>query len=180
MRKRSRYIVNAYAQVWPRSVFDIKAAGRLAQDVRDALRDPGVYVLYREDEPYYVGKTSRALFDRLWNHANQPADRYYNFWNFFSVFAVAGRTHRDEVEGILIAAMPTSNSASPRFRRIELPARVGRLLKRRREIIEDAFSARRLTSTSGRLQRPRARRLQNEIRRAVEAVLGISTASADS
>jgi len=137
MAKRSRYIVNAYARVWPRDVFDIKAAGKLAKDVREALGDPGVYVLYRDDEPYYVGKTSRALFDRLWNHANQPADRYYNFWNFFSVFTVAGKKHRDEVEGILIAAMPTANSASPRFRRIELPARVGRLLKRRREIIEE-------------------------------------------
>jgi hypothetical protein len=141
MRRHSPYIVNAYAQVWPRTVFDIKAAGKLAKDVREALCDPGVYVLFREDQPYYVGKTSRALFDRLWNHANQPADRYYNFWNFFSVFAVAGKKHRDEVEGILIAAMPTANSASPRFPRIELPARVGRLLKRRREIVESPFPA---------------------------------------
>ena len=149
MPKRSRYIVNAYARVWPRDVFDIKAAGKLAKDVREALGDPGVYVLYRDDEPYYVGKTSRALFDRLWNHANQPADRYYNFWNFFSVFAVAGKKHRDEVEGILIAAMPTANSASPRFpRRIELPARVGRLLKRRREIIEELPRATELPTKS--------------------------------
>jgi hypothetical protein len=41
------------------------------------------------------------------------------------------------VEGILIAAMPTSNNSSPRFPRIELQARIGRLLKRRREIIEE-------------------------------------------
>ena len=137
MRRRSRYIVDAYARAWPRSVFDIKAAGKLALDVRTALGAPGVYVLYRDDAPYYIGKTSRALFDRLWNHANQPGDRYYNFWNFFSVFTVAKKGHRDEVEGILIAAMPTANNASPHFSRIELPARIGRLLKRRREIIEE-------------------------------------------
>ena len=137
MPTRARSIVNAYARMWPRDVFDIKAAGKLAKDIREALRDPGVYVLYRNDAPYYVGKTGRPLFDRLWNHANQPGDRYYNFWNFFSVFAVAGKKHRDDVEGILIAAMPTANSASPRFPRIELPTRVGRLLKRQREIIEE-------------------------------------------
>src|SRR5258708_7426253 len=132
MRKQSPYIVDGYAQVWPRSVFDIKAAGKLAHEVRDALHSPGAYILYRDDETYYVGKTSRALFDRLWNHANQPADRYYNFWNFFSVFAVPGKKHRDEVEGVLIAAMPTANSASPKFKRIPLPARIGTLLKRQR------------------------------------------------
>ena len=135
MPKRTQYIVKGYAQVWPRDVFDIKAAGKLAPAIREALCDPGVYVLYRDDEPYYVGKTSRALFDRLWNHANQPGDRYYNFWNFFSVFAVAGSKHRDEVEGILIAAMPTANSSSPKFPRIELPAWIATLLRRRREII---------------------------------------------
>ena len=104
----------------------------------------------------FIGTMSRttsarlagALFDRLWNHANQPGDRYYNFWNFFSVFAVAGEKHWDEVEGILIAAMPTANSASPRFPRIELPARVGRLLKRRREIIEELPRALELRTTS--------------------------------
>jgi hypothetical protein len=148
MARRARYIVNGYAQVWPRAVFDIRTAGKLPRDVRQALGDPGVYVLYREDQPYYVGKTSGPLFNRIWNHANQPADRYYNFWNFFSVFAVVGRKHRDEVEGILIAAMPTNNSASPRFRRIPLPARVGTLLKRRREIVEDLLAARRRSGKS--------------------------------
>jgi hypothetical protein len=117
-------------------VFDIKAGGRLAKDIREALSDPGVYVLYRNDDPYYIGKTSRPLFDRIWAHANQPHDRYYNFWNFFSAFAVAQREHRDEVEGILIAAMPTANSSSPHIPRIDLPARIGRLLKNRREIKE--------------------------------------------
>jgi hypothetical protein len=131
----SRYIVQGYAHVWPRAVFDIRRTNRMLEgEVRLALKSPGVYVLYRDDEPYYVGKTRRALFDRLWNHANQPGDRYYNFWNFFSVFAVAGKKHRDEVEGILIAAMPTANSASPVFPRILLPARVGRLLQEQRVI----------------------------------------------
>jgi hypothetical protein len=70
----------------------------------------------------------------MWAHANRPGDRYYQFWNFFSAFSVPAKRHRDEVEGILMAAMPTAHSASQHLPRIELPARVGRLLRRRREI----------------------------------------------
>lgn len=120
--------------MWPREVFDIKESLRLSRDVREALAQVGVYVLYRNDHPYYVGKTSRPLFDRIWNHANQPHDRYYNFWNFFSAFAVPQKKHRDEVEGILIAAMPTANSSNPRFPQLKLPVRVGRLLRDQRVI----------------------------------------------
>ena len=134
-RRRSHAIVDGYTRTWPRRVFDIKEQGRLADDVREALREPGVYVLYRDDHPYYVGKTSRPLFNRIWAHANRPQDRYSNFWNFFSAFAIATKKHRDEVEGILIAAMPTTaNSSNPRFHRIKLPNRVGRLLRKDREL----------------------------------------------
>lgn len=135
MRRRARrYIVRGYAKMWPRGVFDIKEGNRLSLDVKAVLDTPGVYVLYRDDHPYYVGKTGRPLFDRICDHANQPHDRYYNFWNFFSAFTVPQKRHRDEVEGILIAAMPTANSSNPRFARLKLPARVGRLLRTQREI----------------------------------------------
>jgi len=134
-KQRSHAIVDGYTRTWPRPVFDIKEQGRLARDVKEALREPGVYVLYRDDHPYYVGKTGRPLFNRIWAHANRPHDRYYNFWNFFSAFAIATKKHRDEVEGILIAAMPTTaNSSNPHFRRIKLPIRVAHLLKKRREL----------------------------------------------
>jgi hypothetical protein len=37
----------------------------------------------------------------------------YNFWTHFSAFVVEDVAHRNELEGILIAAMPTANSATP-------------------------------------------------------------------
>jgi hypothetical protein len=37
--------------------------------------------------------------------------------------------HRDEVEGILIASMPTANSASPKIKRIPLPANVTKMMR---------------------------------------------------
>ena len=72
-------IVSAYAQMWPREVFDIREPKRrkFLGSIKKLLSQPGVYVLYRDDHPYYVGKTARPLFDRIWNHANQPKDKYY-------------------------------------------------------------------------------------------------------
>jgi hypothetical protein len=134
MKDRKRLIVGGYAKMWQREVFDIKEGTHLSRDLKEALAEPGVYVLYRSDRPYYVGKTSRALFHRIWNHANQPHDRYYNFWDFFSAFVVPQGKHRDEVEGILIAAMPTANSSNPRFRRLTLPASVRKTLRAKRTI----------------------------------------------
>lgn len=124
-------IVTGYAQMWPREVFDIrKGKNRIFQSVRDALGKPGVYVLYRDDHPYYIGKATNSLFNRIWAHANQPKERYYNFWNFFAAFAVTNKSHIDEVEGILIAAMPMAvNSANPRIARIDLPGDVAKKIR---------------------------------------------------
>ena len=92
------------------------------------LNKPGVYVLYRDDEPYYIGQADK-LRRRLWNHARRPESRYYHFWNFFSAFAVEDTAHRDELEGVLIASMPTANSAKPKLRRERMPKEVCDLLR---------------------------------------------------
>ncbi|MBI4739065.1 GIY-YIG nuclease family protein [Candidatus Woesearchaeota archaeon] len=127
-------VVTGYAKMWPREVFDIKEGKRLLDSIRQLLSEPGVYVLYRDDLPYYVGKTTKPLFNRIWAHANKPKDKYYNFWNFFSAFVVPHTDHISEVEGLLIAAMPTSNSANPKISRIDLPREVGQILHRLRRI----------------------------------------------
>jgi hypothetical protein len=118
-------VVKAAAQMWPRLVFDFDGKAT----VKECLREPGVYVLFRDDEPYYVGKTKNKLFTRIKSHATKTRDRYYHFWNYFSAYVVPNRKHRDEVEGILIASMPTANSASPKIKRIPLPANVTKMMK---------------------------------------------------
>jgi hypothetical protein len=118
--------------MWPREVFDIIEANRLLAKGFERLKHPGVYILYRDDHPYYVGKTKRSLFSRLHAHASISSDRYYNFWNYFSVFVVPDKSRVDEVEGILIASMPTANSAVPRIKQIRLPARVAKILREAR------------------------------------------------
>lgn len=134
MQAHERLIVTKYAKMWPREVFYVRSGNRFDRDVKQLLSQPGVYVLYRDDVPYYVGKASRRLFNRMRSHATNPKDKYYNFWNFFSAFVVPDRAHVSEVEGILIAAMPTDNSAVPRIKKIHIPKSVSRILRAQRAI----------------------------------------------
>ena len=106
--------------MWPREGFDRLVIGegggkgKLLARGLELIEEPGVYVLYREDIPYYIGQAA-TLRHRLWKHANEPGGRYNYFWNYFSVFVIEDPGLRNEVEGILIAAMPTANSATPKL-----------------------------------------------------------------
>lgn len=118
--------------MWPREVFHCfdKAHRR---EVLGALDEPGVYILYRDDIPYYVGKADNKLTVRLWQHANLPSHRHYNFWNFFSAFVIKDPTHRNAIEGILIAGMPTANSARPKLPRERIPYELKEMLQKMRQ-----------------------------------------------
>ncbi len=131
------HVITEYAQMWPREVYDIKQGKGPIESLRVALHDkPGVYVLYRDDHPYYVGKTKGSLWRRIRVHALNPKERYYNFWNFFSAYVVPNSHHIDEIEGVLITALATTaNSANPKIRRIPLPADIVKILKARKNIM---------------------------------------------
>jgi hypothetical protein len=99
--------------------------------IEQHLSTPGVYVLYRNDEPYYIGKTGKTLFKRLKQHALKPNTRYYNFWNYFSAFQIDEESERDKIEAILISAMPTANNSHPRtFHRKKLDRDAAKMLNR--------------------------------------------------
>jgi excinuclease UvrABC nuclease subunit len=129
-------IVTEYARMWPREVFyqlgaSSNGKGKKGKDVLSfkglgLVNEPGVYVLYRDGVPYYVGKATK-LRQRLWAHACSPAARYHNFWNHFSAFVVKTPALRNQVEAILIAAMPTANGAKPRIKRAPVPEVVTRM-----------------------------------------------------
>ncbi len=132
-------IVKGYVKMWPRELFNIhKGKGLLIRDPDlseelGILWEPGVYVLYRDEHPYYIGQASKKLFNRLHDHANKSTDTYFSFWNSFSAFAVP-KEHLNEVEAVLIAAVPTANSAKPKFKPVPLPKKIGRILAARRRI----------------------------------------------
>jgi len=129
-------------RMWPREVFDAMVdtdgGGKrlLARVLDEYLQKPGVYILYRDDVPYYIGQTVK-LRSRLLKHARDPNMRHYNFWNFFSAFVIPNRGHWDQVEAMLISAMPTANSAKPKLEREKLPPKVIELLRkiRRQRVI---------------------------------------------
>ncbi len=132
-------LVDRYARMWPREVFDYitsepgKRREYLAKDL-PILREPGVYVLHRDDVPYYIGKAGNWLWHRLYAHARRPGSQYNNFWNYFSVFVIHDAAQRDAVESILIAAFPTANSAKPKIHREPLPHEAVLMWRKKRDL----------------------------------------------
>lgn len=110
-------ILGQHLLMLPREIFDFKAPDKNGKVTRidkqiPLLREAGVYILYRDDIPYYIGQ-AKSLGGRLYGHARRPTSRRYHFWNYVSVFTVAEREKRSEIEALLIAAFPTANGAKP-------------------------------------------------------------------
>ena len=98
-----------HARMWPRAILEVpssKGKRRTMADDQRILSQGGVYILYRDDIPYYVGQATKLL-DRLRVHFT-PGRRYDLFWNYFSVFVEEDPIARDKIEAILITAFPTS------------------------------------------------------------------------
>lgn len=141
-------LVERYARLWPREVFDYVIDKRGQQAVYlakqlDVLRQPGVYILYRGDVPYYIGKAGGWLWTRLFAHARRPGGRYNNFWNYFSVFVIHDKHQRDAVESILIAAFPTANSAKPKIKREPLPDEALEMWRQNRDFEKKSYKTER-------------------------------------
>jgi hypothetical protein len=103
--------------MWPRALFHSKEGKEFLEK---NLNEAGVYVLYRGDQPYYIGKTDKTLFRRLKTHALRPNARRYNCWDYFCAFGIPDASDRGTIEAILFSAMPTANSSRPKIERIKL------------------------------------------------------------
>jgi len=136
-------MVSKFISMWPREVWDITEPGEKALFLKEVapLQKPGVYVLYRDEVPYYIGQAS-VLYRRLHDHANKSTDRYFNFWNFFSAFVVSDERHIADIERILIAAMPTANSSMPKMNRVKMPKFVGERIREIRRHEADPLTKR--------------------------------------
>jgi hypothetical protein len=130
-------IVSKFIQMLPRAIFhEPEIAGQkgsIASKIKE-LEGPGVYILYRDDVPFYVGKTEGKLFDRLWQHANGVSVRRSYFWNYFSAFIVKEPSHIAEIEAILISAMPAviANAARPRLEKMRKGKSTIKLMRKMR------------------------------------------------
>ena len=137
----SSKLVGGFVRMWPRAIFTNSAeptgqrgkAPMIARTI-DELNDPGVYILYRDDRPYYVGQASN-LRKRLRSHANSVGSLRGYFWNYFSAFVVKDKNQMDEVEAILIAAMPSviTNGAKPKLHRVPMSPTMRNLMREQRK-----------------------------------------------
>lgn len=135
MAKPDQRLISEYGKMWPRAIFYSKAASPstgkirvIAQDL-PLLQQPGVYVLYVEEKPYYVGRTD-LLWKRLYRWANRKNSPHYNFWTHFSAFAVRDEKLCKELEAALIATIPgMNNGAKPKLVKIPIPLQVRKLMK---------------------------------------------------
>ena len=128
-KKAGNALVSKHLRMWPREIFDrADVVGKGKEKLLDdELKQPGVYVLYRDDEPYYVGKATNMRW-RISTHATNPTSKRYHFWNFFSAFVIKNKRLMSQLEGVLIAAMPTANGASPKLPKQAMPLTVRKLL----------------------------------------------------
>lgn len=125
MANIENWMTKRFFRMWPRALFHVKNGKQIIQS---ELSNPGVYVLYQDDKPFYIGKTGKPLSKRLSQHALKPNARRYNFWNYFSAFEIDSDEGRDEIEAILISAMPTANGAKPRFPKKRIGREAARIL----------------------------------------------------
>ena len=119
-------LLGGYTGIWPREVIE---EPDLFEEVKGKLGQPGVYVLYRNDLPYYVGQAKGRIYRRLRSHARVGRGRRGHFWNFFSAFLI-DKEHVDELEAMLIAALPSaSNASKPKIAPISLSSEARKQLK---------------------------------------------------
>ena|SRR5665213_643830 len=133
---RPKLVAN-FIRMWPRGIFSTpaEAVGQrgkrplVARNIKE-LDKPGVYILYWDDEPYYVGQ-AKNLYGRLRTHANNVGSLRGYFWNYFSAFLVKNKNHIDEVEAILIAAMPSviTNGSKPKLPRKPMDAATRKVMR---------------------------------------------------
>ncbi len=116
-------MIAAYIRMWPREIYNLKDGNKPLESVREKLRrKAGIYILYQNNVPYYVGQ-AKNLWVRLRKHALNQNSKYYHHWTHFSAFILTDVHHMRELEGLIIAAFDTAavNSARPRMKRILLP-----------------------------------------------------------
>lgn len=108
-RRSRRKLVRAYAENLPGTLL-----GVFWKEFHDLLRgQSGIYVLYKDDVPHYVGKAS-SLPSRIRHHQK---DRLKGEWDAFSLYVVRGDRHVKDVESLLLRIVkPKGALVSGRFR----------------------------------------------------------------
>ena len=79
-------------------------------------RGKGIYILYKEDEVYYIGHSKKSLRGRIRKHATK--DRHKGKWNRFSFYQIGRTKYIKDVESLLLRVFrPRGNRVAGRFKK---------------------------------------------------------------
>ena len=74
----------------------------------------GVYILYKNNKVYYVGKSQRSVRGRIRNHAT---NKHKGKWNNFSFYQIKKKYYIRDIETLLLHIFtPPGNRDRGRFR----------------------------------------------------------------
>lgn len=107
------------------------------KEIKEMLKaNAGLYVLYKDDDLYYVGITIRDLFWRLYDHTK---DKHKNKWNKFSVFIIGRGRYLKDIEAIAqLISNPPANMLKGKFKEhYQYEDKIKNLIKDISKIIED-------------------------------------------
>ena len=107
------------------------------KEIKEMLKEnSGLYVLYKNDDLYYVGITGRDLFWRLYHHTR---DKHKNKWNKFSVFIIGKGRYLKDVESMAqLISNPPANVWKGKFKEhYQYGDKIKTLIKDISKIIED-------------------------------------------
>lgn len=105
-------LVKGYIPPISRSFLEFETFRKEMKDILES--NIGVYVLYKNNDLYYVGITGRDLFWRLNRHTK---DKHKNKWNKFSVFIIGRGKYLKDIESMIHRISETpANIAKGKFK----------------------------------------------------------------
>ena len=107
------------------------------KEIKKMLKgNSGLYVLYDDNELYYVGITSKDLFLRLSQHTK---DKHKNRWDKFSVFIVGRGKYLKDIETIVhLISDPPANVSKGRFKKhYQYDNKIKQMVKEASKVIND-------------------------------------------
>ncbi len=103
IKKKASRLIRAYAEELPGTVLEV-----FWKEFKGLLKEKkaGIYVLYKDGTPYYVGKASN-LPGRLKDHTR---DRLKKKWDAFSFYAVGRAGYSKHLESLLLRIVDPKGS----------------------------------------------------------------------
>lgn len=127
-------LVKGFVPPTPRKFLEVDF---FKKEIKEMLiGNAGLYVLYKNDDLYYVGITGRDLFWRLYHHTR---DKHKDKWNKFSVFIIGRGGYLKDIETMAhLISNPPANVWKGRFKEhYKYDDRINKMVKDVSKIIKE-------------------------------------------